>query len=59
VFNLGNYESERIEITLQVEEGERAQAVLDAARRFVAGQAVQGRTAAPAPHPAPEEGADF
>lgn len=35
VFNLGNYESERIEITLQVEEGETAQQVLDAAKRFV------------------------
>jgi hypothetical protein len=40
VFNLGNYESERIEITLQVEEGETAQQVLDAAKRFVARQAV-------------------
>lgn len=38
VFNLGNYESERIEITLQVEEGETAQQVLDAAKRFVARQ---------------------
>jgi hypothetical protein len=38
VFNLGNYESERIEITLQIEEGETAQQVLDAAKRFVARQ---------------------
>lgn len=36
--NLGNYENERIEITLQVEEGETAQQVLDAAKRFVARQ---------------------
>jgi hypothetical protein len=44
VFNLGNYESERVEITLQVEEGERAQDVLDAAKRFVTGA---GRQAQP------------
>jgi hypothetical protein len=36
VFNLGNYESERIELTLQVEEGETAQQVLKAAKRLVA-----------------------
>lgn len=38
VFNLGNYESERVEITLQIEEGERAQDVLDQAKKFVNGQ---------------------
>jgi hypothetical protein len=48
VFNLGNYESERVEITLQVEEGERAQDVLDAAKRFVTGQAVKTSPQAPA-----------
>jgi hypothetical protein len=47
VFNLGNYESERIEITLQVEEGETAQQVLDAAKRFVARQAAPPKSGEP------------
>jgi small-conductance mechanosensitive channel len=35
VRNLGNYENERVEVEVQVEDGETAQQVLDAAKRFV------------------------
>jgi hypothetical protein len=55
VFNLGNYESERIEITLQIEEGETAQQVLDAARKFVARQVAPPKSGAT---PLPDVAAD-
>ena len=37
-FNLGNYQNEVIAIELEVEEGDKAQDVLDNARKFVEGQ---------------------
>lgn len=36
--NLGNYENERVEIAVELQDGDTPQAVLDAARQFVTRQ---------------------
>ena len=41
MFNLGSYEHEEISIEIQIEEGEKAQEVLELAKKFVNSQHVQ------------------